>query len=761
MATSSKELSDLIPAADAPIAVRRRRWRALKDLIAKYGIAVGGIGVIIAVVLIFFYLLYVVFPLFMPASMNRLHAYAVPGGNASQTLLLAMEEQAEVGVRFTGDGQVIFFDVADGALRDSMGLSLPEGTRITASASGTVGTGVVALGLSDGTVLIAQHTYEVTYPEDKRLITPRVEYPLGREPVVIDEAGQALERLAILNAEDGSTALAAVTVDGRMVATRLTVEESFLGDTEISQETAELPEMPGRVTHIAVSSDHRWVFAVSETARLGLIDVADMDDPELVDLKEITRDPDEEVSVARMLMGGVSLLIGTSQGRVEQWFPVRDDRNVYSVERIREFEAGCCRIVHLEPEMQRKGFAAVDEEANRALIHTTAERTALELNTGEHGVTRIAMAPRSDKFIALDATGQMQVWDVHNEHPDVSFSALWSRVWYEGYQEPEYIWQSSAANQDFEPKFSLTPLAFGTLKAAFYAMMVAVPLAIMGAIYTAYFMNSGMRQLVKPTIEIMEALPTVILGFLAGLWLAPFMEAHLPGVFALLIFMPIGVLLFGYVWHKLPKAIRTRVPDGWQAALLIPAVALIGWFRFAASAPLEFWLFDGDFRSWLTNDLGIDYDQRNSVVIGFAMGFAVIPTIFSITEDAIFGVPKHLSFGSLALGATPWQTLVRVVMPSASPGIFSAVMIGMGRAVGETMIVLMATGNTPIMDMNIFEGMRTLAANIAVEMPESEVASTHYRVLFLAGLVLFLFTFIVNTVAEVVRQRLRRKYATL
>ncbi|MFA7594420.1 MAG: ABC transporter permease subunit, partial [Thiohalobacteraceae bacterium] len=113
------------------------------------------------------------------------------------------------------------------------------------------------------------------------------------------------------------------------------------------------------------------------------------------------------------------------------------------------------------------------------------------------------------------------------------------------------------------------------------------------------------------------------------------------------------------------------------------------------------------------------------------------------------------------LGATPWQTLVRVVLLTASPGIFSAVMIGMGRAVGETMIVLMATGNTPVMDLSLFQGMRTLSANIAVEMPEAEVASTHFRILFLAALVLFMFTFVFNTLAELVRQRLRRKYASL
>jgi len=177
--------------------------------------------------------------------------------------------------------------------------------------------------------------------------------------------------------------------------------------------------------------------------------------------------------------------------------------------------------------------------------------------------------------------------------------------------------------------------------------------------------------------------------------------------------------------------------------------------------PFQELFFDGDLRTWLSREAGISYDQRNAMVVGCAMGFAVIPTIFSIAEDAIYGVPKSLSDGSLALGATPWQTLVGVILPTASPGMFSAVMIGLGRAVGETMIVLMATGNTPIMDWNLFEGMRTLAANIAVEMPESAMNSSHYRILFLAALVLFMFTFVVNTGAELIRQRLREKYSSL
>ncbi len=334
-------------------------------------------------------------------------------------------------------------------------------------------------------------------------------------------------------------------------------------------------------------------------------------------------------------------------------------------------------------------------------------------------------------------------------------------MWYEGYNEPQYTWQSSSASNEFEPEFSLTPLAFGTLKAAFYAMLLSVPLAVCGAMYTAYFMAPAVRRKIKPVIELMEALPTVILGFFAGLFLAPFMETHLPGVFAVLLLMPLGIVTFAFAWAQLPERIRDLVPEGWHVVVLVPLVVLLGWLSFSVSQPLELWFFNGDMRSWLSNDLGIDFDQRNAMVVGFAMGFAVIPTIYSIAEDALFGVPKSLSHGSLALGATPWQTLVRVVLPTASPGIFSAVMIGMGRAVGETMIVLMATGNTPVMNANIFEGMRTLAANIAVEMGESALGSSHYRILFLAALVLFLFTFVVNTLADLVRQRLRNKYSTL
>ena len=750
-----------ITTLQASVSPTYQRWRLLKDNLTRYAVVAGGLSVIAAIVLIFFYLLYVVVPLFVAASAESIGDYDVPEQKLGNTVLLAMEEQNEVAVRFTDKGQAVFFNVQTGNTLLIQPIAIPIGVNITSFAQGDPTKGDVIYGLSDGRAIIVSHKYKITYPDNVRLITPVLEYPLGENPVIIDDAGMALETIAV-KVSDEETTIVARTADQRILITNFAKEESlFDDDASWERTTSQIESTVGKVDYLLVDKEQRLLYLASTDGTLNFVDISNKQRPEITSKPLNVLAQDANITSLEFLNGDLSLLIGDSSGLVAQWSLIRGAQNITYLQRLRTFKVSDKGVMRINSEQRRKGFMTVDDKGVAGIYHSTAERQLVKDNITADTPVAVALSPRANAFLLEDDSGTMHLWSVDNEHPEVSIKSIWQEVWYESYPKPDYIWQSSSASNDFEPKFSFTPLVFGTLKAAFYAMLIAIPLSIMGAIYTAYFMAPRMRLLVKPSIEIMEALPTVILGFLAGLWLAPFVEEYLAGIFSMLIVIPVGVMLFAFCWQLLPERFRQQIPEGWDAALLIPVIILSGWFAFSISLPLEAWLFDGDLRIWLRREWGIGYDQRNSLVVGFAMGFAVIPTIFSITEDAIFSVPKHLTLGSLALGATPWQTMVRVVLLTASPGIFSAVMIGFGRAVGETMIVLMATGNTPVMDMSIFQGMRTLSANIAVEMPESEVDGTHYRVLFLAALVLFMFTFIFNTLAEVIRQRLREKYSSL
>ncbi len=737
-----------------------QRWRLIKDSFARFGVIAGGLSVIVALVLIFFYLLYVVIPLFKPASVEATNHYALPEQTRGKTVLLDVEEQNEVAVRFTDNGQVVFFNVATGKVILNEAIKIPAGAKIVSFAQGSpISEGAVIYGLSNGQAVVVKHQYQITYPNDKRLITPILRYPLGEAAIVVDDKGSALEKIAVKIGDKSSTIVAKTNDKIRLV--HIEKEQNLFTDEATLTRTESVLEVSAStITDILINKEERNLYLIGNDGHLSFFDISDKSKPVLRQNLNVV-EAGAKITDSTFLNGDTSLLIGDSNGLVSQWTMVRDELKRPAMQKIRDFKVSDKAIVAINPEPRRKGFAALDADGMMGVYYTTSEREVLREQVAKAQPVSAALSPRATALLVESTDGQIQAWKVDNKHPEVSISSLWREVWYEGYQKPDHIWQSSASNSDFEPKFSLTPLVFGTLKAAFYAMLVAVPLSLMGAIYTAYFMTPLMRQQVKPVIELMGALPTVILGFLAGLWLAPTLEENLSGFFMMFMLLPVGVMVFAYAWYNLPKRFLDQVPEGWEGAILIPVILFTGWFAFAISVPVETALFGETLREWFKNEFGIGYDQRNAMVVGIAMGFAVIPTIFSIAEDAIFSVPKHLTIGSLALGATTWQTMTRVVLLTASPGIFSAVMIGLGRAVGETMIVLMATGNTPVMDISIFQGLRTLAANIAVEMPESQVDSSHYRVLFLAALVLFLFTFVFNTLAEVIRQRLREKYSSL
>jgi phosphate transport system permease protein len=461
----------------------------------------------------------------------------------------------------------------------------------------------------------------------------------------------------------------------------------------------------------------------------------------------------QPITAMGFALGQSSVLVGGQQGQIAAYQVVRQgDAPLF--QRFHTFEPLTGAVRGFEHSLRDKRFL-VWGDAGVEVLHLTSEQRLMKAPM--QGLGAAALSSRGD-FLALATEGSLRADELHALHPEVTLATLWNKVHYEGYAKPEYIWQSSGGGDDFEPKFSLRPLVFGTLKGTLYALLFAVPVAVLGALYTSQFASAALRNRIKPTIEIMAALPSVVLGFVAGLVLAPLFERLAVAIALAPLCILFVALLAMPLWGRMPAPWRRIWGEGREALWLIPV--LVGGFLLARglSHGVEQSLLHGNYRGWLNEALGLTFDQRNSLVVGFAMGFAVIPIIFTISEDALSSVPKALTSASLACGASPWQTAWRVVLPTASPGIFSAVMVGLGRAIGETMIVLMATGNTPVMEWNPFNGMRTLSANIAVEIPEAPHHGSLYRVLFLAALLLFALTFLFNTAAEVIRQRLRKKY---
>jgi len=233
-----------------------------------------------------------------------------------------------------------------------------------------------------------------------------------------------------------------------------------------------------------------------------------------------------------------------------------------------------------------------------------------------------------------------------------------------------------------KPKYGLLPLLVGSLKVSLIAILFAAPIGVLAALFTSAFAPKWLKEILKPSVELLAGFPSVVVGFFALVVLA----------------------------------------------------------------------------SWIQGTFGFNY-RLNAFVGGIALALTVIPLIYTISEDALATVPKSYTEASLALGATKWQTALFVTLPAATPGVFAAILLGVGRAFGETMIVLMATGNAALFSINPFEPVRTMSATIGAEMAEVVFGETHYNVLFLIGSILFLFTFILNVFAQLyIRQKLMKKF---
>ena len=745
-----------------------------KDRLATVLIRTGGLLVILVVVGIVINIGSEAVPLFRRAAQGPVEIVAEGG----DPLLAGSDPRRDVVWVLERDGTIRFPGTR--AFED-LEIS-EESTRELAAADQEIH-GLVSAITGAGTVFVGGLRFPDTWEGDVRQTTAR--WHSAADPLQLGEGDWA--GVTVNSDEDGNLLAAAWMAQGELSLASWDAEDE-------SWARVSPPSSHSGIRTVAVAEGLQALAVVGGDGSLRVFRWPSLDQVSVVGI-------DSTIDDARFLIGGGTLVAAAADGSVNVLLEVprlkventgakplklagvtigpgeaavvrddeigrkysnRSDVSLSSVPSewrvVRTPKALSARATAIAPSSRGRGFAVGAEDGKVALYHSTSGRRLLSDQWSSGPVTALAIDPKDDGAVALSGDS-VRRRPIDNPHPEISFRTLFLPVWYEGYAAPKWVWQSTGGSDAFEPKLSVWPLIFGTLKATLYAMLFSLPLALLAAIYVSQLAPPWLQATVKPTLELMAAVPSVVVGFLAALWLAPRLEAALLAVLLGAVALPLSVVLALALWRMLPADLRRRLPDGIELLVLLAVGSVMAALVALVAGPIEIRFFGGDFQRFLFTEWGLRYDQRNSIVVGLGLGFAVIPVIFTIAEDACSAVPRALVNASRALGATRWQTAIRLVVPAASPGLFAAVMLGLGRAVGETMIVLMAAGNTPLLDLSLFNGMRTMSAAIAVEIPEAPVGGTLFRVLFLTGTLLFAFTFILTTAADLVGSYLRKRYA--
>ncbi|MBT3923837.1 MAG: ABC transporter permease subunit [Nitrospina sp.] len=723
--------------------------RQFADGIARNVVTAGGWIIIASIFAILFVIISEIYPLFKKPSISlvsKFKAQSVP-------LAIGLDPYQDKGYTVEADG-VRFYSLSDKKFESKP--ELPEwGSAHVTGVSPSLKNFPV-LGLSDGRVYPINIEFRPVYNSDsQRSIEPHLS---AESPVQVRPDGSPVTLLTHIKNEQGYQ-IAAQSGPGQVSLIKVRLRKTMMGTIRRtqSQESITVP-VEGKITSMIFDEAYNSLLIGTS---FGQIFRADLENTQnSAQLIGATSNPGIAVEHLGFTLGGYTLIVTESDGRVSSFQLAKSETKIFSLKKIYNFSSHKTPAKFFSFSLRNKGFLTGSNEMIRLHYGTTGE-TQIQLPAEEKTAYKTAIiAPKFDGILTADTQGILYLWKMENPYPQISLEGLFGEIWYEGYEEPTYVWQSTGGTDEFESKFSLVPLMFGTLKGTLYAMCFAVPLALFASFYVSQFMQPDLKRIIKPTIETMAALPSVVLGFFAALVIAPQVETFLPGIMIMPIIVTIMIVTTLLAYEKFP-ALQFMAKGGREIYLLIVITFLGGVLSFYAGTLIESSVLLGDHRVWLKQVFDVTYDQRNALVVGLAMGFAVIPIIFTIAEDSLSNVPEHLKASSLALGATPWQTALNVILPTASPGIFSAIMIGFGRAIGETMIVLMATGNTPVMEWSIFNGFRALSANIAVELPEAPEGGTLFRILFLAAFLLFTMTFFVNTLAELVRLRLRKRYQGL
>ena len=839
----------------------------LANVAARVVITLGGIGTIGAVLLVCIFLVSVVVPLFVPAKVKPLAVHDAAAAQPGDLVHVAVDEYMLLGYAYYRDGTLRTYRIDTG---ETINEQRPFGETPPTAWSFAITDGHVAFGFADGTVrhgmigFGARFLDRAALPDEVLALEPGEAMPheggmvqktvenqfrlqalaVRLEDPVEVEAGAAV-RLIDIAMKSAGPVIATLTDSGLLHINEISSRKNLLTGkvtTRLTGGRFQLePEDSRSARWLMVAGLGDNVFVARADGRVVRLDTRNFAAPTVAEIVDLVPEDEATLTALAFQIGKTSLVSGDSAGRVRVWSRIKpeDATTIDGAELVMVHDlpsaAERAAITTLASSSRTRMIASGTASGLVQLFHVTSNQrlAAVQLEQPD-AVAALTLTPKDDGILAV-TDSHIGLWRIDAPHPETTVSSVFLPVWYEGYAAPEHVWQSSSGTDDFEPKYGLYPLIFGTLKATVYSMLFGVPLALLAAVYTSEMMHPKLKAKIKPTIEMMASLPSVVLGFLAALVVAPFIVDIVPQVLACFVALPFVILLGGYLWQLLPIPVSIRLMKYrlYMILLTLPLGVALG---FWVGPVAEAWLFVGDLKGWLTGRIGggaggwmfmmipacalaaavfsgkvfnplirthtgdwsrarialldlgkylllvaatialayllsqvlsfamdprgrfLDtYVQRNALVVGFVMGFAIIPIIYTISEDALSAVPEHLRSGSLGAGATPWQTAVRIIVPTAMSGLFSALMVGMGRAVGETMIVLMAAGNTPVMEWNIFNGFRTLSANIAVELPEAVKDSTHYRMLFLAALTLFAMTFVVNTIAEVIRLRFRKR----
>ena len=761
------------PTLETDTTDRRRfetgRMTLLIDRVMTWLIRCGGVLVVTVVFGIFLFILFQVFPLFQAARVHELKTVQLP---QKKFTILGVDEWGAKPFLVEPDGNLLFVDYASGQVSE-IPVDFGGGPAHEITAAGiNKREQKLIVGTADGKYALVSPGYKSSTGEGKNEVTAS---PTATNLSDIGIPGARILDIAYGDSGSQKLVVALQDADGKksVSAQLLKRKRSLLGagSAEVATAFDLTPFFSGQPRDILVPATGDAVIATTDEGEVIYLSLqADGGFQKVQTFQPFGDLADSRVALVDFLFGDVSLILAaeTGENRVFSLFYPKG-ASVRTFGLTQEFPVLPGRPSYLVSTQRNKAFLiGAAREASLRFRTTTSVRWQELL---PFTATKAVISGKYRRILFLDEQNRLHFYELNDPHPDSGWKALFGKIWYEGAPEKKWEWQSTGGSDDFEPKYSLVPLIFGTLKGTLYAMLFAVPIALLAALYTSQFLDPNLRGVIKPTMEIMASLPSVVLGFLAAIYIAPLVEHRIPSLMLLAAGLPAAAALFGWFWSTLPIHLRKRIRPGTEWMVFLPILALLGsllWSLGPAFESLAFVTTDpatgkkvADFRYWWPAVTGTPFDQRNSLVVGFMMGFAVIPIIFTIAEDALSNVPSALRTASMACGASRWQTAMRVVLPTASAGIFSALMIGLGRAVGETMIVVMATGNTPIMEWNIFSGMRTLSANIAVELPEAPHHGTLYRTLFFGALLLFLLTFFVNTVAEVLRQHLREKYKTV